>query len=431
MTRLSSRPLAVCQRVVPTRDWGESPPCYILPPVIPFEDAAAAFHQAYGRAPVVFACAPGRINLIGEHIDYAGGCVLPVALEYGVSVAAGPGQPGRMRVHSGEFLDMGVVEFDPNQPPPPAFTAFVHALALQTRATGADIAVVADLPPGRGLSSSAAFAVAVSAALLALEPGLHRPTPLMLCQLCQRAETKALGVACGLMDQYAALYGRRDSALLLDTHALTHECVPLLLPQAELVLVESGQSRRLAEAGYNERRDELSRALDALRERLGGFTTFRDVEPERLLLEARQLPQKLQRRVRHVVTEQQRVERFVAELSLGAVVELGRLLSASQASLSDDYGVSTPELDSLCELLDAQAGVYGARLVGGGFGGGVLALVHQQALDDQVVRALAQYEERYDLHAAHEVVVPGDAAQVQPADAPAPLLLADWLAGQG
>lgn len=399
--------------------------------MIPFEDAAASFRQAYNVAPTVFAYAPGRINLIGEHIDYAGGCVLPVALDYGVTVAAGPGQAGRMRVHSDQYLNMGVAEFNPNQPPPPAYLAFVHALALGTRATGADIAVVSDLPVGRGWSSSAAFGVGVSAALLALEPGLNRFSPLELCQLCQRAETQALGVACGLMDQYAAIYGKYDAAVLFDTYTLKHQYIPLRLDEAELVIIDSGQPRILGDAGYNKRREELDQALSELRVWLGPFASFRDADPAKLLDAIVLLPPVLQSRARHLVTEQQRVERFADALRAGDVIAMGQLLSASQSSLHDDYQVSTRELDALCELLDAQAGVYGSRLVGGGFGGSVLALAHHNAVEDKIVHAIAQYSDSFSIFASYEVAVPGDGATVQPEEAPGPVPLTKWLGGGG
>jgi len=399
--------------------------------MISYEDAAASFRQAYGTLPTVFVFAPGRINLIGEHIDYAGGRVLPVTLEWGVTAAAAPGRPGRIRVHSDQFLSLGVVEFDPTAPPPPAFTAFVHALALETGATGADIAAVSDLPLGRGWSSSAAFAVAVSAALLTAEPGRPRPTALELCQMCQRAETTALGVACGLMDQYAAVFGRYDSALLFDPLHLSHEYIPLGLHDSDLVVTDSGQPRRLAESGYNERRAELANAFEELRRLVGDFASFRDVEPERLLDAIQQLPLKLARRVRHVVTEDQRVLQFVKLLREGEVVEMGMLLTAAHDSLSDDYEVSTPELDALCRELDAQAGVYGTRLVGGGFGGSVLSLAHKNAVPAHIERALRSYNKKTHLVAAYDVVIPGSGAQVLLDVAGEPQPLAQWLAGNG
>ena len=398
--------------------------------MLSFAEAAVAFRDAYATAPSVFAYAPGRINLIGEHIDYASGCVLPVALDFGVTVAGGPAAAGRIRVHSDQYLQAGVVEFTPSDRPSPAFSAFVHALALETGVSGADLCVVADLPVGRGWSSSAAFAVAVSAALVALDPSRPRPTAIELCQLCQRAETEALGVACGLMDQYVAVHGKYDAAVYFDVQALSHRYVPLHLPEAEIVVVDSGQARDLSESGYNVRRSELTRALDALRERLGDFATFRSVEPAKLLAAAQELPAKLQRRVRHVVTEQSRVERFAELLPQAQVVELGQLLTASHNSLSDDYQVSTPELDKLCARLDSEAGVYGSRLVGGGFGGSVLALVHQRAVSEHVDQVVHDFAAQYKLPAAYEVAIPGDGALVQPPEASTPVLLAQWLPGR-
>jgi len=393
----------------------------------PAQLAAAAFERAYGAAPQLYAWAPGRLNLIGEHVDYAGGLVLPVALDRGVTVAAAAGQAGRIRVHSDQFLEAGVAEFDPQAAPPPAFTAFVHALAAETHIVGADLAVVSDLPLERGWSSSAAFAVAVASALVALEDSQPRPTALELCQLCQRAEQQALGVACGLMDQYAAVFGRRDAAVLLDTYYMTHSYVPLNLGEARLVLIDSGQPRRLAQSGYNQRRGELASALNELKQQVGEFASYRDLNPDVVLKHLPELSETSMRRLRHVVTEQERVEHFAAQLPAGHPVELGQLLSASHWSLSEDYAVSTLELDQLCELLCAEAGVYGARLVGGGFGGGVLALAAQDALPGRIERALAAYTARTQLHAEWQEARTGDGAKIQLAAGAAPQAVAEWL----
>ena len=162
----------------------------ILRMVLEIDAATHSFRETYGSDPQVFAQAPGRVNLIGEHIDYTDGWVLPMALKRGVTVAAAPGKTGRIRVHSDQFLDAGVAEFTPGLQPPSAFTSFVYALALQTDVAGADLAVVSDLPVERGWSSSAAFAVAVCAALLALSETQHLPQPLDFCRMCQRAETR-------------------------------------------------------------------------------------------------------------------------------------------------------------------------------------------------------------------------------------------------
>lgn len=389
--------------------------------------AAAGFKRTFGTEPVAFAQAPGRVNIIGEHIDYAGGQVLPFALDKGVTVAAAPGAAGRVRIHSDQYLDAGVAEVEPGKEPPERYTRFIHELALGTETAGADLCVFADLPVERGWSSSAAFAVACSAALLALQPERVRPTGVGLAQLCQRAEQQALGVSCGLMDQYASIFGHVGQAVLLDTHLLSHRYIPLNLGAAVLLVIDSGQPRRLAESGYNQRRQELEQAFMLLHGRLGEFTTFRELDHHRLLSEIHQLPDPLNMRMRHVATEQQRVEQAAQCLAVGEMLELGHLLTASHHSLSDDYEVSTPELDQLVALLDGRAGVYGARLVGGGFGGSVLALAAREAIEPRVLPALAEYEAATGLAPRWDEAWPGQGALLSWPEG-ASQLLAEWLA---
>ena len=389
--------------------------------------AAAGFGRTFGGGPTVFAQAPGRVNIIGEHIDYAGGQVLPFALNKGVTVAAAPGEAGRMRVHSDQYIDAGVAEIEPDQEPPERFTRFVHELALAAGADGADLCVFSDLPLERGWSSSAAFAVAVSAALLALEPGRARPSGAGLAQLCQRAEQAALGVSCGLMDQYASIFGATGQAVLFDTATFTHVSIALNLGDAALLVIDSGQPRRLAESGYNQRRHELEEGFRLLKGRLGEFVSFRDLDHSLLLHEIQQLPAPLDMRLRHVVTEQQRVEQAAHCLAAGHMLELGQLITSSHHSLSDDYEVSTPELDQLVAILDGRAGVYGARLVGGGFGGGVLALVARGVIELRVLPALEEYESSTGLAPSWDEARSGDGAQLAWPDG-SRMPLVQWLA---
>lgn len=394
--------------------------------VIETTHAADSYRRTYGAEPLAYAWAPGRVNLIGEHIDYAGGCVLPVSLARGVTVAAGPGTLGRIRVHSDKFLDAGVAEFSPQEPPPEAFSRFVHELALSCDTLGADIAVLSDLPVERGWSSSAAFAVAVLSALLALKEGIAKPTAIRLCRMCQTAEANALGVKCGLLDQYAAVYGRANAAVWFDPYLEKHEYVPLSLGDAVLVLVESGQSRRLALSGYNERRRELELALQELALHLGDDTHWRELDAQAMLIKLGDLSEMAEQRLRHIFTEQQRVTQFVALMAKGDLVQLGQALSASQHSLSDNYDVSTPELDALCDILAATPGIYGARLVGGGFGGGVLALMARHALEDSLPDALTSFESQSGLATEWSEAVPGEGAMVMfPGGEPE--LVREWL----
>jgi galactokinase len=401
--------------------------------MIPAGQAAASFKAAFGAEPQVLAWAPGRINLIGEHIDYAGGCVLPVALELGITAAAAQGSDGRIRVFSDRFVDAGIAEFEPGTlllnggSESVAFSNFVHTLAVETGASGLDISISSDLPIERGWSSSAAFAVALASAMLALLPESQRPTSLGLCKLCQKAESDALGVSCGIMDQYASVFGARGFAVYLDTASLTHRLVPLSMADAVLISIDSGQPRRLAGSGYNQRRDEFSRAIAELRAHLGEFSSFRTVAHDKLILQIDHLEPPLRNRMRHIVTEEQRVEQFVRAMQEGNVVDMGQLLSASQHSLSEDYAVSTIELDLLCDLLSGQAGIYGARLVGGGFGGGVLALAHRDVVPQRLELALGAYSGGTDREPAWSIVQSGEGAMVQLTADTEPQLVREWL----
>jgi len=394
--------------------------------VLEIDAAAKSFRETFGTEPQVFAQAPGRVNLIGEHIDYADGWVLPVALTRGVTVAAARAEAGRIRVHSDQYLDAGVAEYQPGRQPPAAFVSFVYALALESEVTGADLAVVSDLPVERGWSSSAAFAVAVYAALLALGNGPRNRTALVFCRVCQHAETRALGLACGLMDQYVAVFGKANHAVWYDTYRQSHEYVPVRLPGTALVMIDSGQPRNLAQSGYNQRRRELSAAIEQLKRRAGEFTSLRELDPEKVLSALRELSELSRQRLRHVITEQQRVARFAAALKAGDVIQLGGLLAASHHSLSEDYDVSTPELDLLCDLLTATPGIYGARLMGGGFGGAALALLNEQALDKDLPEVLRTYTTRTHLPTECLLAEAGDGARVFKSGK-VPELIRDWL----
>lgn len=292
--------------------------------------------------------APGRVNIIGEHTDYAGGLVLPAAIDRAVTVRYRPF--GRIRLRSSE--PPGAVELAADGTGAAAgygryVAALAQELALLGRApAGLDGAIESDLPAGAGVSSSAALLVAVGLALCAT--AAFELEPLALAAACRRAEARAVGVPCGIMDPAAALLGRAGHALLLDCGSLEHRLVPLP-PGLGLVVVDSGVRRSLAETGYAARRGELERAL------------------------AGDLDAVTARRLRHLRSENMRVERAAAALASGDLAALGPIMAAGHASLRDDFEVSTPELDLLVSLA-LDAGAVGARMTGGGFGGSILAL---------------------------------------------------------
>ena len=307
----------------------------------------------------VRAFAPGRVNLIGDHTDYTGGLVLPMAVEWGTTVEVERGGD-RVELRSAVEHRPAVVDLDVADPAAvePAWARYVAGVVgvLRPR-VGASGTVRTSLPVGAGLSSSASLEVAVALAL-----GFEG-TALELALACQRAEHLASGVPCGVMDQLASAAGVEGAALLIDCTSL--EVVPVPVPGGvEVVVVDSGESRALAGSAYGARRadcEAAARLLGPLRE-----ASLDDV--------AELGDEVLRRRARPVVSENARVAAFAELLRVGDAAAAGALMSASHASLRDDMEVSTPAVDRLVAELAATPGVHGARLTGAGFGGCVVAL---------------------------------------------------------
>jgi galactokinase len=298
--------------------------------------------------------APGRVNLIGEHTDYSGGLVLPVAIDRGISLSAAPAE--RISLSSGG----DAVELDADGAGETrGWGRYVAAVAqelaaLGRRPVGMEGELDSDLPQGAGLGSSGALAVVLALGLCGVaELGLE---PFDLALACQRAERRAVGVPAGILDQAASLLGREGSALLLNCGTLEHRWVELP-QQLAIVVVDSGERHSHEASGYAVRRHELEAG-----------------DP---------------RRVRHVATENDRVLAMVEALEAGDLDALGPLFVASQASLRDDYEVSTPTIDRVVEAA-LQAGALGARLTGGGFGGSVVALAERDRADAVLQATLAR-----------------------------------------
>jgi galactokinase len=372
-----------------------------------FEIIAAAFRARFGRPPVGLAEAPGRVNLIGEHTDYNEGFVLPVAIDRTVAVAFAPREDGRVRAHSLDFdqqdefslADIGRLESD-------SWANYLRGVALVLqdsghRLTGLDLVVQGEVPIGAGLSSSAALEVATLGAF-ATATGLaldDRDKAL----LAQRAENEFVGVACGVMDQMAAVFGRADHALRIDCRSLETEAVPLNLEAhgLRIVVANTGVRRALTASAYNQRREECNRAVQLLFVLLRGRRprSLRDITLRDLTINGRFLPEDLLRRAHHVVSENARVLAAVDALAHGDLAEVGRLFYASHESLARDYEVSSPELDLMVELACSLEGVVGARMTGAGFGGCTVNLVHADALDAFRKQVLETYRARTDLPA--------------------------------
>ncbi|QEC49445.1 galactokinase [Baekduia soli] len=320
------------------------------------------------NAPGVCAFGPGRVNLIGEHTDYNGGLALPFAIAEGVTVTATPIDGDRVRAVA---ADLGEDDEFPLAAPPRAegWRAFVRGIVAELGTAGhtlcpASLTITSTLARGSGLSSSAALEVALALALLAAA-GERDPDRRALARLCSGVENDWVGAQTGLLDQTAALLGAQGTALRIDFATMDVTPVPLDLGGWRLVTVDSGETHSLATGGYNARRAECEGAARRL-----GVATLSAADAAA----AARLPDPLDRRARHVLEENARVEAAVAALSHGDLAALGPLLDASHASLRDLYDASTDAVERTVRTL-REAGAAGARMVGGGFGGHVLALL--------------------------------------------------------
>ncbi len=352
------------------------------------EAAREGFRRAFGGDPVRAVRAPGRVNWIGEHTDYQEGLVLPCAIDRDTVVLAAPRDGDRVVVVS---ENEGEARFDPRALRPQKgwidyVQGVVWALAERgVRLRGASLWIGSRVPTDSGLSSSAALGVGVAFAfdrLLGL--GLSARA---LAELAHRGESGFVGVGCGILDPFASALGRVGCVLRIDCRDRSVRAIPIAAePGGVAILVaHSGARRRLASGGYGERVEECRAAFAAL-QRAGvlppGARALRDLAIDRLPAAREALGPRLARRVRHVATENVRVEAVVASIRRGDLVSVGALLREGQASLRDDFEVSLPEIDLLCELADAQPGCFGSRLTGAGFGGCTIHLVRPEAASE-------------------------------------------------
>jgi galactokinase len=353
---------------------------------------------------VVVVRAPGRVNLIGEHTDYNDGLVLPAAIDLEIRIALVPTRDRRVEIvldatgeRAGFDLD-AVIAAGPVRRG--GFADYVAGTAWAMHDAGLPLRgfrgiLASTLPQGSGLSSSAALELASAWALSpATDPAVD---PLTLARICQRAENAYVGVACGLMDQFASSCGRADGAVLLDCRSLEHRAVPLPLVDHALVVCHTGSERKLQASEYNARRAQCERAVAVLAERGLPVRALRDVTPAMLDGLRGVLDDETFRRCAHVVGEDARVLATIDALGHGDLPAVGRLFAESHASLRDLYEVSSPELDALVAIADGVPGVVAARMTGAGFGGCTVNLVRRDAVDALARAVHAEYPARTGL----------------------------------
>jgi galactokinase len=352
------------------------------------ERARALFKDRFpGAAPVWEASAPGRVNLIGEHTDYAGGLVFPAAISLRTWVVAAPAPDGECRAVSESRTEEGRWSAAlPSAPPAGSWWTYPAGVGWELGARTPILAAVAsDIPLGSGVSSSAALELAF-AVLWNLADGLVK-SPEELARTCRKAEHRWAGVPCGLMDQAACALGRAGHAMLIDL--ADAEAAPLsvdyrrLPPGAAIVVCQTGQERSNSDGAYRER-------LEACRAAEAALGPLRLARPE----QADELPEPIRRRARHIITEIIRCREFADALSRGDEAALGRAMQASHDSLRNDYEVSTAALDGMADSARRHPACIGARLTGAGGGGACVALVREEGLTDFLSRVGKEAAER-------------------------------------
>lgn len=337
--------------------------------------------------------APGRVNLIGEHLDYNGGLVMPAAIDKGVTLKmklrddnkfslTSDSHPVSKEFELSDNFSFASSEGWMNYP-----TGVIQHLKMEgIQLPGCDLFYSSTLPESSGLSSSAAIEVLTAYALLKMQNINYNMV--WLAGFCKQVENEFIGVQCGIMDQYSIALGKANHALLLDCGLLRHQYVTFEPGDYRLVIMNTNKPRSLIHSKYNERRAECDLALDTIRNVKGDLRCLCDAEPYFIDVISDDV---IRRRAKHVVTEQLRVKESARVLKMNDLSTFGRLMNASHQSLKDDYEVSGPELDSLVYAAQSIKGCLGARMTGAGFGGCAIALVNQTVLSELTDKVSDRY----------------------------------------
>ncbi len=360
---------------------------------------------------------PGRINLIGEHIDYSGGFVFPCAITYGTYAKVRKRNDRTLRLYSDNFKELGVLEFSlddlvydvkddwTNYPKGVAKMMLEAGYDLQF---GCDIAFVGNIPNGAGLSSSASLEV-LTALILDNINNLNIDR-IELVKLSQRAENVFVGVNCGIMDQFAVGMGLKDQAMLLNTDTLAYEYIPVALDGHSIVIMNTNKRRGLMDSAYNERREQCEQALKILQS-VRKLDYLCDYSMEDLTSNADLFTDELvYKRAHHAISENIRTKEAAEVLKQKDLITFGKLMNESHVSLRDDYDVTGIELDTVVGLAWGQEGVLGARVTGAGFGGCALAIVKDECIDSFIESVGKAYLEAISYEATFYVASIGEGA---------------------
>jgi galactokinase len=353
--------------------------------------AIAAFTGHFGEPPRWVVRAPGRVNLIGEHTDYNGGFVLPLAIDRAVWIALRPRGDRSVIVHSIDFDTLAEFNLDHLAKGDIQWLEYLKATAWSLQESGYPLigwegVLLGDVPLGASLSSSAALEMATARAMAAAAGFAWEPAVMAL--LGQRAENQWVGVQCGIMDQLISATGKAGHAMLIDCRSLETTPVPFP-PGVAVAVLDTATRRGLVDSAYNERRAQCESAAQFF-----DAETLRDVDLDLFQRLAKDLDETIGRRALHVITENDRTLQAVEAMRRGELEALGSLLNKSHASLRDDYEVSSDALDVIAEAAQAHPACYGARMTGAGFGGCAVAVIDAARADDFAQSVAVAYQER-------------------------------------
>ncbi len=348
-----------------------------------------AFFAAYGTPPSFVVRSPGRVNLIGEHTDYNDGFVLPMAIDRAIWLALRPRQDGQVHIRSLDFDQRGQFDLDSFSQAQEGWLEYVKGTAWALQDAGHSLVgwegvLAGDIPIGAGLSSSAALELAAARAFAAISNLPWDPARMAL--LGQKAENDWVGLNCGIMDQMISASGQAGHAVLIDCRSLATTAVALP-PETTVVVMDTATRRGLVDSAYNERRAQCEAAAAFFE-----VPALRDVSLSQFEKRAANLQPLIRKRARHVISEDERTLQAVKAMHRGDAYRLGRLMAASHASLRDDFEVSSQELNTMVKIAQKQAGCYGARMTGAGFGGCAVALVRSNRVDAFAGRVHQAYE---------------------------------------
>lgn len=347
------------------------------------------FREYFGGEPDEVVCAPGRVNLIGEHTDYNGGFVFPMAINRAMYMAIRYRGDRQVHLLSADFQQPAHFHLDEFAYHKPHWVEYIKGVAHGLKSRGLPLkgwegVMLGNVPRGSGLSSSAALELAAAKAFS--EVSNFSWDPVEMAVVGQEAENNWVGVNCGIMDQMISACGKAGHAYLLDCRSLEGRHVPL--PEGvKVVILDTGTRRGLVDSAYNERRQQCEEAASFF-----GVELLRGVSPESFFDKADALPELTRKRARHVITEDQRTLAAAEAMTQGDAARLGQLMNESHISLRDDFEVSNDALNEIVALSQAQPGCFGARMTGAGFGGCAVALVADEQVESFVKNVMSQYQ---------------------------------------